>query len=107
MRTEINKVNLNRIMFETGDNSILLSTTIQKGNLSYASEMIVENSELNKILNQIQKQVDENVEISSLFETEKMYDGNLLYILDLNKKINQIIDIQNLIKLQEIKKIRA
>ena len=46
-------------------------------------------------------------ECFSLFESEKMYDGNLFYQLDLSKNTDKLIEIQNVIYNKEFKRIRA
>ena len=107
MRAQVQKVNLEKISFETGDQSIQLQANIQEGNLSFKTDIFIDYSELNNILNHIQKELSNELEVSSLFESEKMYDGNLFYQLDLTKNINKSIEIQNVIYHKEFKRIRA
>jgi len=107
MRAQVQKVNLEKISFETGDQSIQLQASIQEGNLSFQTDIFIDYSELNNILNYIQKELSDEFEVSSLFESEKMYDGNLLYQLDLTKNTNKSIEIQDVIHHKEFKRIRA
>jgi len=107
MRAQIQKVNLEKILFETGNQSVQLQANIKEGNLSFKTDIYIDYSELNNILNHIQKELNDELEVSSLFESEKMYDGNLFYQLDLSKNTDKLIEIQNVIYNKEFKRIRA
>lgn len=107
MRTNFNTVKLEKLFFEANDSSIQLLTSIYQGNLSYQSEIVIPSCELNKLLNLIQKELGQHTEVNSLIETEKMFDGNLMYHLDLNKNGCNTIEIQDIIELNKLKQIRA
>ena len=62
---------------------------------------------MNLLLNKIQGQIGDNEEVSSLFDIEKMYNGNLLYTLDIEKKLDQTILLDSIEFNHEIKQIRA
>ena len=91
MKSGFNKMEIEKIIFETGDQEVLLNANVVKGNLSYRSQLILNFTDLNLLLNKIQGQIGDNEEVSSLFDIEKMYNGNLLYTLDIEKKLDQTI----------------
>lgn len=107
MRSGFNKMEIEQIIFETGDQEVLLNANLVKGNLSYRSQLILNFTDLNLLLNKIQGQIGDNEEVSSLFDIEKMYNGNLLYTLDIEKKLDQTILLDSIEFNHEIKQIRA
>lgn len=107
MRSGFNKMEIEQIIFETGDQEVLLNANVVKGNLSYRSQLILNFTDLNLLLNKIQGQIGDNEEVSSLFDIEKMYNGNLLYTLDIEKKLDQTILLDSIEFNHEIKQIRA
>jgi hypothetical protein len=107
MKSGFNKMEIEQIIFETGDQEVLLNANVVKGNLSYRSQLILNFTDLNLLLNKIQGQIGDNEEVSSLFDIEKMYNGNLLYTLDIEKKLDQTILLDSIEFNHEIKQIRA
>ncbi len=107
MKAHFDKLNIKKIYFETGDSDVTVKAEVLTGNLSYESDIIIDFSDLNLLLNQMQKVVTEEIQFSSLFDSEKMYNGNLLYTLEIEKKIKESILIEKLSFNNSIKQIRA
>lgn len=107
MRAEFDKMNVKKIVFETGDVDVMVNATIQQGNLSYESDLILNFSDLNLLINKMQQKVNESIDIAALFESEKMYNGNLLYTLDIERSFESAISIDSMIFNNDIKQIRA
>lgn len=107
MRAEFDKMNVKKIVFETGDIDVVVNATIHQGNLSYESDLIINFSDLNLLINKMQQKLNESIDISSLFESEKMYNGNLLYTLDIERSFESAISIDSMIFNNDIKQIRA
>jgi hypothetical protein len=107
MKTHFDKLNIKKIYFETGESDVTVKAKVISGNLSYDSEIIIDFSDLNLLLNQMQKVVNDEIQLSSLFESEKMYNGNLLYTLEIEKQIEESILIEKLSFNNPIKQIRA
>lgn len=107
MKAMFDKMNIHKITFETGDSDVYVNTTIQQGNLSYDTELVISFSDLNVLINNMQKQIDHQTDISSLFETDKMYNGNLMYNLDFEKKLNRSVQLESMEFTQSIRQIRA
>ena len=107
MKMKFDNISVNKIVFETGNEDVSVSANVLKGNLSYESELVISFSDLNLLINKIQKNVSENTDISSLFESEKMYNGNLLYTLDLEKKISYQISLGTIEFNNNVRQIRA
>lgn len=107
MKATFDKMNIHQITFETGESDVWVKTTIQQGNLSYDTELVISFTDLNLLINKMQKEVENQIDISSLFETDKMYNGNLMYSLDLEKKINTSIQLEFMEFNNSIRQIRA
>ena len=107
MNAGFNKMEIERIVFETGDQEVMLTANVVKGNLSYHSQLILNFTDLNGILNRIQNQLDYEIQVSELFDVEKMYDGKLMYTLDISKKLNQTLLIDTIEFNHSVKQIRA
>ena len=107
MKSGFNKMEIEQIIFETGDQEVLINANVVKGNLSYRSQLILNFTDLNLLLNKIQGQIGDNEEVSSLFDIEKMYNGNLLYTLDFEKKLDKKLTIDSIEFNHEVKQIRA
>ena len=107
MKAHFDKLNIKKIYFETGESDVTVKAQVLSGNLSYESDIIIDFSDLNLLLNQMQKVVNEEIQLSSLFESEKMYNGNLLYTLEIEKKIADSILIEKLSFNNSVRQIRA
>ncbi len=107
MKMKFDNISVNKIVFETGNEDVSVSANVLKGNLSYETELVISFSDLNLLINKIQKNGPENKDISSLFESEKMYNGNLLYTLDLEKKISYPISLGTIEFNNNVRQIRA
>jgi len=107
MSIKFDNISVNKIVFETGNEDVSVNANVQKGNLTYDSELVISFSDLNLLINKIQKNVSENTDVSSLFESEKMYNGNLLYTLDLEKKITYPISLGVIEFNNNVRQIRA
>ncbi len=98
---------ISKIVFETGDTDVFVNANIQQGKLSYETQLIVGFSDLNYLINKMQQKLNNDSDVSALFESEKMYNGNLLYTLDVDKKIHDSIILDLISFDHSIKQIRA
>jgi hypothetical protein len=107
MEAKFDKIQIQKITFETGDSDVLVNANIQQGKLSYDSQLIIGYSDLNLLINKMQQLVNDDQDISEMFESEKMYNGNLMYTLDIEKKIDQNMLIEQVHFNNGFKQIRA
>lgn len=107
MKAKFDKMEVQQIMFETGDSEVLVNANVQQGNLSYHTQLVLNFSDLNVLINKIQQSICNESDISSMFESEKMYNGNLMYTLDMNKTFNSKILLESMEFEHSIKQIRA
>ncbi len=107
MKATIDKMEISQIVFETGDSDVFVNAIIQEDKLSYETQLIIGFSDLNYLINKMQQKLNNETDISSLFESEKMYNGNLMYTLDVNKKINNRFSLDSISFGNGVKQIRA
>jgi hypothetical protein len=107
MKAIFSKIEIKNITFETNDCDVSVQAVIHSGNLSYESLLIVSFSDLNLLINKIQKQIREEKDVSSLFTTEKMDNENLFYQLNLTKEFPTPVVLEHLEFPSSPKQIRA
>jgi len=70
--------NVESIIFESNDPEVLMRGTMVKGVMQYASELALSHTQLNKVINLLQRQ-NADTTIHELIKSEPMFDGALLY----------------------------
>lgn len=106
MKTNLENIYINQISFETGDQYVYANVTLQKNSLSYPSQLILNFTDLNIMINRLQQKNPDTI-ISSLFLEEKMYDGSLLYTLSADKNPDTDFYLNRIEFTEQIKQIRA
>lgn len=107
MNAIFDKMEIRYITFETGDTDVLVNALIQQGALSYETQLVMGFSDLNILINKMQQKLNSDIDVSSLFETEKMYNGNLMYSLDVEKRIESTVQLEAMEFNHTIRQIRA
>ena len=100
------KLKLNTIIYDTIDSNVLIQASSIKNHLSYETAFFVSFSELNDILNQLQKSNSE-VCISDLFEEERLDECLTQYFFNANSLENSIVYVGKYFMNSEKKQIRA
>lgn len=70
--------NVESILFESNDPEVLMRGTMIKGVMQYESELILSHTQLNQMINLLQRQ-NADTTIHDLIMSEPMYDDALLY----------------------------
>lgn len=107
MKATFDKLEIQKIIFETGDLDVLVMVNITQGNLSYNSQLIISHTDLNILINELQKSAQDDLDFSSMFDCEKMYNGDLLYTLDFEKTFDSAIALGSFSFDHSIRQIRA
>ena len=106
MSTKEQYLEVETVIFESHDTDAMLKGKIVQGNLSYSSELVISHTQVNHVLNQLQKLNPENV-VLDLLEATPMYDNTTLFSASFNDLENQKIDLTLLSNYSEIIEIRA
>ena len=107
MNATFDKLEIQKIVFETGDLDVLVMANITQGNLSYNSQLIISHTDLNILINKMQKSGHDDHDFSSMFDCEKMYNGDFLYPLDFEKTFDTAIELSSFSFDHSIRQIRA
>lgn len=106
MNTQSTQFEVRSIIFESNDNEVLLKGTQIQGLLSYDVDMIISQSQLNLILGQLQDN-NELDDIMGLFETNRLYDNVDLYTANFDSLFKSKVEIDPVLSVNNIRKIRA
>ena len=68
MNATFDKLEIQKIVFETGDLDVLVMANITQGNLSYNSQLIISHTDLNILINELQKSAQDDLDFSSMFD---------------------------------------
>ena len=106
MSTEGKTFDITTILFESNDTSVLVKGTINQGHMKYSSDITVSMSQLNQLLNQLRRQ-NELFELEDVMVSERMYNDETLYTINLNQSHNSIVNLNELTNQDTIRQIRA
>lgn len=100
------RLSIKEITLLTASNEIMLVGTVHKNNLSYDSRFGISSTQLNQIINNLQK-INPNDEVASMFKSEQVGYNELMYTLNGLSFSSNTIDMDCFDNFQELKQIRA
>ena len=106
MKALFKKINIEKIEFQSNVNEVTLKCCSQLNDLSYTNELIINYSQLNKLLGKIQ-QIAQFLDIYSLFRETKINDSCTLYTLEGAEIELDSNDFEDIISINGAKKISA
>lgn len=106
MNTAQNNITISSLIFTSTDTEVLVKGNVSRDQLTYETELLISQSQLNMVLNQLRKQND-SFRIDQYLESEQVDQYEQLFYADLSGVINTTIDIQPITKTHQITQIRA
>ena len=106
MESVITNFNVQSILFESNDPEVLMRGTMIKGVMQYETELILTHTQLNQVINSLQRQND-GTTVHDLIKSEQMYDDSLLYSGFFGELKNTSVCLAALSKSAPMKQIRA
>lgn len=106
METTSKTLQINSILFESGDQDALVKGTVTSGFMTYNTDVLISMSMLNRLISQLQKE-NESLDFNALLVSEKMEDGQWLYSAQLQDLNHRMIDLGTLSPMQSFRQIRA
>lgn len=106
METTSKTLQINSILFETGDSDVLVKGTVTSGYMTYPTDALISMSMLNHLISQLQKE-NESLNFNDLLVSEKMDDGEWLYSANLSHLDHRLIDLGTFSPMQSVRQIRA
>lgn len=106
MKTLLRKINIEKIEFQSNVNEVSIQCSININELSYQNELIINYSQLNKLLGKIQ-QVTQWIDIYSFFRETKINDNSTLYTMEGAEIELDSTDFEEIVSFSSAKKISA
>ena len=106
MYTEAKTIEVSTILFESNDPEVLLKGTVSKGFMTFDTDVIISHTQLNQLMNQLQKQ-NQSLEYDTLLTSEKMYNDETLYTANFTSDLNRSVNLEELMFSESLKQIRA
>jgi len=101
-----NNIAISSLVFTSNDPEVLVKGMVSRGKLSFETELLITQTQLNMVLNQLGKQ-NESFQVDTYLKSEQVDQNERLYYADLGSLENTKIDIRPIMKQQQIKQIRA
>ena len=99
-------ISIESIEFESNHPDVIVKGSISNGHMAYDSELIISHSDLNRLMNQLQKK-NKSTQINDLFTAQPMYNEGYLYAADIDQCLNNSIFITDFIHENSAVQIRA
>lgn len=106
MRNSVQTLDIKEIMILTASNEIMLKGTQQVDHLRFDTQLYVDSTQLNKLINSLQK-MNSDCAISEMFVSGNGADGKMNYYFDGSALENSCIELHILEQNQTIMQIRA
>lgn len=106
MNTYNSIMKISSIVYDTCDSNVLINAQTIKNHLSYETQLMVSFSELNRILNQLQK-LNPMVTVSDLFEEERLDQQYSQFFMKTDGLNNTTVLVDHFLIDSEKKQIRA
>ena len=106
MITLFDKVEIQTIEFQTSINEVSVKCIVTQGNFKYTNELILNFSDLNKLIGKIQR-ITKIGDILSYFKSTKLSDGDDLYYLSNDADHEIEIPLVEMDEFQPLRQIRA
>ena len=100
------KIEIKDILFLTENNEITLTGTVNRNLLSYETHMLLDSTQLNLVINQLQR-INPNFEVSELFQSRTSENGNIVFYFDACELDNSTLEVESFAQNQVILQIRA
>lgn len=106
MNYTVKSLNIEEIIYESNDPEVLVKGKMFDGVLSYFSQITISFTQLNALLGKLCA-INDSIDLNNLFEEEPLFDGTNMFIANLSKFGNVIVDVDDFDFNAAAKKIRA
>ncbi|MEN9445726.1 MAG: hypothetical protein RL728_238 [Bacteroidota bacterium] len=106
MKTLLKKIMIEKIEFQSNVNEVTIKCTIKVNELSYQNELVINFSQLNKLVGKIQ-QLTQFIDVYSYFRETKINDSATLYTMEGTSIELDTFEFEEVIEINQAKKISA
>ena len=100
------KIAIASLVFTSNDAEVLVKGTVSRGKLSYETELLITQTQLNMVLNQLSRQ-NESFSVDNYLKMEQVDQYEHVFYADLSSVVHSTIDITPIVKTRQITQIRA
>jgi hypothetical protein len=106
MKNLFDKIEIKTIEFQTNCEEVSVKCVVSQGGVVYTNELIINFSDLNRLINKIQK-ITKIMDLFSYFKTTNLENGDSLYYLS-NEEDNELnLPLYEMNEFNPIRQIRA
>lgn len=106
MKTLLKKIMIEKIEFQSNVNEVTIKCTIKLNGLSYQNELVINFSQLNKLVGKIQ-QITQFIDIYAYFKETKINENATLYTMEGAEIELDSIEFEDIVEINQTKKISA
>lgn len=106
MKVAEKTIEIKSIQFESNDPDVLVKGIVSQGNLNYPTDILVSQTQLNKIVNSLKKQ-NSSFDLNKYLLIETMYNNETLFTANLDENVNSKLALHQLLNTQTFVQIRA
>lgn len=106
MSTNDKKLQISSFLFESNDTDVLMKGIISQGNMSFETELIISQTQLNMVMNQLRNQ-NTDFELSDHMQTTPSGPDTDLYFAHFEGLTDSFIDLSFVQNIEAIRQIRA
>jgi len=99
-------IEISSIQFESNDPDVLIKGKVKQGNLEYPTDLLVSQTQLNRIINKLKK-INFSFDINQYLLIENMYNNECIYTANFTNSINTKLNLSDVLNLQTYVQIRA
>ena len=106
MNTQFKTIEIKSIQFESNDPEVLVKGSVKQGHLEHSTDILISQTQLNKIINQLHKQND-NFSFNQSLIIEKMFNDEFMYTANFTNTFNTKVYLHELLNVKPYVQIRA
>lgn len=106
MNTTENQLNVQSIVFVSNDPEVLVKGQLSKGHMSFDTELLITQTQLNKLVNALGKQ-NHDFSMDQLLHRENVDQNQTLFYADFGSIDDTIVDLPSILDMNTVKQIRA
>jgi hypothetical protein len=106
METAVKLFEINSMSFEERDQDVILFGKIVQDHMSYTTSILVSQTGLNKVINELYKQ-NEDCNVHELIQSEKIGYNETIYSAEFSSLLNRSVCLDKILSNQSLRQIRA
>lgn len=106
MEANVKNINVTSVEFVSNDHEVLVKGNISKGLMSYETELLITQTQLNMVLNQLKRQ-NAQFSIGDHLSSEVISEDETIYFANFESLASANIDLSQIDTMNDLRQIRA